>query len=118
MAKRSVRIRLEDIIEAIEGAEEILNDRDFDGYRQSFGTRKGIERCVEIISEASRHIPDEICRTYPHIQWHSIRAIGNILRHEYGRVDDFVIWQIATQSFPELKLVVKQILASFIDPTA
>jgi uncharacterized protein with HEPN domain len=91
MAKRSVRIRAQDILEAIDGAEEILAGRDFGAYPQSFGVRKGVERCVEIISEACRHIPDDLTGKHPQIQWRSIKSIGNLLRHEYVKVDDLLI---------------------------
>jgi uncharacterized protein with HEPN domain len=116
MAKRSVRIRVHDILEAIDGAKEILDGRDFADYQKSFPARKGVERCVEIISEASRHIPSDLTDKYPAIQWHSIKAIGNFLRHEYGKVDDLVIWRIAAQALPELRPVIVEIIASLGDP--
>jgi uncharacterized protein with HEPN domain len=45
----------------------------------------GVERLVEIISEASRHIPEVLKHRYPAVSWRSIADIGNILRHDYGR---------------------------------
>jgi uncharacterized protein with HEPN domain len=116
MAKRSVRIRVHDILEAIDGAKEILDGRDFPGYQKSFPARKGVERCVEIISEASRQLPSDVTDKYPAIQWHSIKAIGNFLRHEYGRVDDLIIWRIAAPALPELRPVIVEIIASLGDP--
>lgn len=35
-----------------------------------------------------------------------MRAVGNLLRHEYQRVDDLIMWRIATRYFPELRKVV------------
>ena len=43
------------------------------------------ERCVEIISEATRHIPQDLRDTEPEIAWRKIVNIGNLLRHEIGR---------------------------------
>ncbi len=111
MVKRSVRIRLEDIIENIDGAAELTAGLAFADYKGNFGVRKAIERCVEIVSEASRHIPDEIKEKHPNAYWPEIRAIGNLLRHEYQRVDDLVMWRIATKYFPELKTVAVAILS-------
>ena len=112
MVKRSLRIRLEDIVENIDGATELTAGLSFAEYKGNFGVRKAIERCVEIVSEASRHIPDELKAKYPNAYWPEIRAIGNLLRHQYQRVDDLVMWRIATKYFPELKQVVTEMLDS------
>lgn len=110
MVKRSVRIRLNDILENIEGATDLVEGLTLVDYKREFGKRKAIERCVEIISEASRHLPEELTSKYPHVHWVEIKAIGNLLRHEYQRVDDLVMWRIATKYMPELKAVVAEML--------
>jgi hypothetical protein len=42
MAKRSVRIRAEDILEAIDGAQEILDARDFGAYQKNLVFVRGL----------------------------------------------------------------------------
>jgi uncharacterized protein with HEPN domain len=106
MTKRSVLIRVQVIIEAIDGCGEALDGRDFAAYSKSYVSRKVIERCVEIISEASKHSPDEFKVQFPKTPWRSIWDVGNILRHEYGRADDRGIWRLASKSLPELESVV------------
>lgn len=39
-----------------------------------------------------------------------IAAIGNILRHEYERVDPRTMWEIATVRLPELQKATEQLL--------
>ena len=85
----------------------------FAEYQSNFGVGKAVERCVEIVSEASRHIPDDLKDQYPNAYWPEIRSIGNLLRHQYQRVDDLVMWRIATKYFPELRAVVVAILENF-----
>ena len=68
-----------------------------------------VERCIEIVSEATRHIPDEIKGRYPHIPWPQIAGIGNVLRHDYDIVDDRIIWEVATLHFAVLRTVVAEI---------
>lgn len=91
---------------AIEGGMGIVHELTFDDYRQSFIARKAVERCVEIVSEASKYLPAELKDRHSGIYWDEIRAIGNLLRHEYQRVDDLVMWRIATKYFPDLRVVV------------
>jgi uncharacterized protein with HEPN domain len=42
-----------------------------------------VQRAIEIISEASRAIPDDLTNTQPDIPWRKIRGTGNVLRHDY-----------------------------------
>ena len=79
---------------------------DVQGYRGDFKLRKAVERCVEIVSEASRNIPDDLKAQFPDQPWHEITAIGNLLRHQYQRVDDLIMWKIATRSLPALRKVI------------
>ena len=47
---------------------------------------------------------------YPECYWPEIKAIGNLLRHEYNRVDDLVLWKIARDYFPALRRVINDML--------
>ncbi|WP_229807604.1 HepT-like ribonuclease domain-containing protein [Asticcacaulis endophyticus] len=80
--------------DAILGIREALHDVNFETYRSSWVLQRSIERGLEIISEASRSIPDELKNLAPDVSWPAIAAIGNILRHEYQRVEPLIIWNI------------------------
>ena len=45
-------------------------------------------RALEIISEASRHVPAEAKARLTNIPWRNIAAIGNKLRQEYDITDE------------------------------
>ena len=104
------------MLDAIDEVEEYVADRDFAGYLAAPMVRRAVERCVEIVSEASRHIPDDVKQVRPEIEWQSSRAIGNIMRHEYGRVDDHIVWRIAVKFLPELKLALRAISEQLEEP--
>ena len=70
-----------------------------------------IERCVEVVSEASRHVPAEQKARFPDVPWPEIAAIGNKLRHDYNRIDDVILWRVASISLPTLRSVIATILA-------
>lgn len=109
--KRSVIARLQDMLVMIDAAAELIEGCDFAAYRSDLKRKLAIERCVEIVSEASRHIPADQQVRFTDVPWLEIAAIGNKLRHEYNRVDDFILWRIATTSLPELRQVIAMILA-------
>lgn len=111
MITRAARVRLEDISQAIEEALEILDGADFSGYKYDLGKRRGVERCIEIISEASRHVPSDLITRSPEIPWDAIRAIGNHLRHQYQGISDHVIWRTANRDLVVLRNVIQTYLA-------
>lgn len=45
-----------------------------------------LERNLEVISEASRSLPDGFKAQHDQIDWRGIADIGNVLRHGYDRL--------------------------------
>jgi uncharacterized protein with HEPN domain len=73
--------------------------------------RDAVERNIERISEASRHIPRSVKAKHPEIPWRKIAGIGNILRHAYPIVDDSLVWEVVVRDLPPLRAAVEQMLA-------
>ncbi|WP_246725632.1 DUF86 domain-containing protein [Beijerinckia sp. L45] len=93
------------MLAAIALLDDALGQKTFDDYDASTLLRLGCERAVEIISEASRHIPEDIKARYPDVEWRSIAGIGNVLRHEYAGVQSEIIWGVIQNHLPALRLV-------------
>jgi uncharacterized protein with HEPN domain len=72
--------RLEDILAAIRDIEAFTAGQSFDHYMAEPMMRRAVERSVEIVSEASRHVPDDLKARHPQIPWRRIADIGNVLR--------------------------------------
>ena len=70
---------------------------------------RAIERCVEIISEAVRHIPQDARNDHPDIPWRSIEDIGNIMRHGYFGVNFDVVLRVARFELEPLARAVEEI---------
>ena len=73
--------------------------------------QRAVERGLEIISEASRSLPDDQKLQHPGVPWTQIAGIGNILRHEYHRVEPTIVWNITKTHMPELARAIQQMLA-------
>jgi uncharacterized protein with HEPN domain len=67
-----------------------------------------VTRCLEIISEASRRLPEELKSRQPAIHWREMAAAGNIYRHEYEDVAAQRVWQTLTVSLPLLLAVIEE----------
>ena len=69
MIARSLIPRLTDIIEAIERVNGVLADVSLEAFENDWQRQWLAERGVEIISEAGRHLPDDLKVRNPEIPW-------------------------------------------------
>jgi len=67
------------------------------------GNGSGLSSAALIISEASRHLTDEMKARHPEIAWQKVAAIGNVLRHNYENIAAPVIWKLAHADLPALQ---------------
>ena len=54
-----------------------------DHLRENRETFYAVTRALEIISEASRQLTDDLTARHPTVPWPQVRAAGNVYRHEY-----------------------------------
>jgi uncharacterized protein with HEPN domain len=73
---RKVRHVLHDILEAIERVEQLTRGKTFSDFENSWELRWLVQRAIEIISEASRAIPDELKNTRPEISGQEFGELG------------------------------------------
>ena len=86
MIERVISPRLADIVEAIERIRRVLDGVPLEAFEQDWEKRWLVERGIEIISEASRHLTDEIKARQADIPWSKVAGIGNVLRHAYDHI--------------------------------
>lgn len=97
------------MLDQIDAITEMIEGATFAAHRRDVKLRP-TERWVEIISEASRHLPPELTEQHGDQPWPEIAAIGNLLRHEYQRVDDLIMWKIASRSLSEFQPAIVDML--------
>lgn len=93
MADRTER-RLRDMLDAIEQIDGMLAEKTLEDLNGDRYLRAAYERFLEILSEASRHVPPDLKDAFPDIPWRRIADIGNHLRHAYQQIDTEVLWNI------------------------
>ena len=94
LSAQRIVTRLSDIRDAIDQIRLLLKDRNFSDLEADRVGRAAFERFLEIVSEASRHVPDDVKAQEPEIEWRAIAAIGNQLRHGYRQLDLGILWDI------------------------
>jgi uncharacterized protein with HEPN domain len=107
---------LNDIHRHIVLAEQFAEGMSYDALHEDLRTAYAITRCLEVISEASRRLPDALKASHPSIQWRDMAAAGNIYRHEYEDVAVRGVWDTLKHHLPPLRAVVELELSKLADP--
>jgi uncharacterized protein with HEPN domain len=111
MAQSSSVPRLTDIIEAIELIRSEMAGVTLAAFEPDRRKRWLVERGIEIISEASCHLSEELKARHAEIPWPKVAGIGNVLRHEYEDVAYDVLWHVVRDDLPPLEQACRQELA-------
>ena len=98
--------RLADIIESIDAIESFSSGMAYADFVQDRQTIYAVTRALEINSEASRHLPEDLKDRHPEIDWRGIAAAGNVYRHEYEAVDDALVWPTVKHDLRPLRSVI------------
>ena len=106
MARPTLADRARHILDSIASIESYTAGETFDDFLADHMRRHPTERCLEIISEAPRHIPREVKARHPKIAWRGVADFGNVLRHDYPNVKDRRVWEIVTHDLDPLKAAV------------
>jgi uncharacterized protein with HEPN domain len=105
MPSKNPAQRLTDILGNIQAISEFTTGMTFDAYRSDLKTVYAVTRALEIISEASRRLPDDLKQRHPTIDWAGVAAVGNVYRHEYDVVDDAMVWHTIQHELEPLRKV-------------
>ena len=108
MTKRTAVV-LRQMREAIGWIEE-----DIEGlHRSRFGADRRARQLrrakPRVLSEASRRIPKDLKASEPNVDWSALASLGNVLRHEYQRVDPGHLWTLLTDEIGPLSAAVRRL---------
>ena len=107
MPSRSLDTALRDILHHIELAANFSAGFDRTAFKRDVKTVYAVTRCLEIISEASRRLPDDLKARHPAIAWKQIAGAGNVYRHDYEDVAAEFVWETVGRALPPLRAVIE-----------
>ena len=103
MNDKDVSSYIADILQVIDRIESILTRHDYESFSDDFTIRMATERGLEIISEASCHLPAAYKEREPGISWRDVANLGDILRHPDREVTAETLWKICQQHLGPLR---------------
>lgn len=91
-----------DMLDAARAIRDFTAGRTFHDYLGDQMLRRAVERSVEIIGEAAGRVSEALQGAHPEIPWRRVIAQRHVIAHEYGEIEDELIWRVATRHVPEL----------------
>lgn len=112
--KRSIKIYLNDIIEYMERAEDYIREMTFESFSVDRKTSDAVIRCLEVIGEATKQIPEDVRSKYPAIPWRAMAGMRDKIIHSYFTVDFEAVWLVIKEDIPMLKPLLEHV-RTFLD---
>jgi uncharacterized protein with HEPN domain len=107
---RDIRDYLNDILEMIEDIRNFTEGISYEGLGSDKKTLYAVIRCLEVLGEAVKKIPNCIREEYPEMPWQEIAGMRDRLIHEYFGVDMETIWDTIQEDLSPLKETVTKII--------
>ena len=112
MLSDSTRAALRDIEHHIKLAAHFMEGFDYESFERDIRTVYAVTRCLEIISEASRRLPNDLKARHPSIAWKQMAGAGNVYRPDYEDVVTKLVWDTVQLALPPLEEVVTREIAA------
>ena len=104
---RSPHDRIDDIILCSEKVVRYTAGMTRDQFAAQELVMDAVTRNIEIIGEATKHLPESIRFQMPGIEWRKIAGMRDWLTHAYDRADPDIIWGVVEAKIPELVRALK-----------
>ena len=95
--------RLFHILDSIAAIRSRISGVSREEFRMNTEKVDGIERRLQVISEAVRFVPEHERSRFPLVPWRQVADFGNVSRHEYDAVDPERLWNVATGELAALE---------------
>lgn len=81
---RDIADYLNDIRNAIAEVEEFTLGMDYESFAEDKKTINAVIRSLDVLGEATKHIPAPFRRKHPEIPWTKMAGMRDVLIHDYG----------------------------------
>lgn len=108
--KRDVAMYIRDILENMELARDFVKDMNYEGFVADLKTNHAVIRCIEVMGEAAKHVPEDTREKYPEIPWKDIAGMRDRIIHLYFRVSLEKVWLVLKEDIPKIKPLMQKVL--------
>ncbi len=109
--KREITLYLEDILDAISLIENYTQNISKSLFDNNTQLQDAVIRRLEIIGEATKHLPSAFREKYPQVPWNEIAGMRDVLTHAYLNVKIDRVWTVIKYDLHSLKREIAKISA-------
>jgi uncharacterized protein with HEPN domain len=91
-----------DIVTMANDAISFATGMDKKAFSKDRKTQYAIIRCLEVIGEAAKRIPDDFRNAHPQVPWKQLAGMRDILIHSYDKVNVDIVWETVQKDLPDI----------------
>jgi uncharacterized protein with HEPN domain len=110
VSSRSLQQRIQDILEQAEEILTFADGLDYDAFCADTKTVKAVLYDLAVIGEAARSLLPDIQAVYPELPWEEMRAMRNLIVHEYFRVNLRIAWTTINEDLSPLIEQIRELI--------
>jgi uncharacterized protein with HEPN domain len=110
MSKHDPKVTLRQINEYAGRAQELCAQNELPQILTDWQKRAAFERVMEVLGEAVKRLPPELCQRYPAVEWKLIAGMRDRVSHGYDAIDYQTLWDTVQEDVPPLLATVERML--------
>jgi len=108
--KRDVRLYVADIVENMDAAVRFVGEMTYDAFVADRRTAYAVVRCLEIVGEAAKGVPEHVRALCPTVPWQDMAGMRDRCIHGYFGVRYETVWATVKEDIPPIRPVLKALL--------
>lgn len=116
MSKHDPKATLLQIADFARRAQAICANKTLPALVADWQALLALERTMEILGEAVKRLPPDLCGRYTAVEWKLIAGMRDRLSHGYDEIRHDVLWNAVQGDFPALLATVEQMLRDLEAP--
>lgn len=108
--KRNILLYLCDILGNMEKAERFAGSMTFEEFVDKEMAIYAVVRCLEIIGEAVKNVPEDIRVMRPEVSWKDLAGLRDKCIHMYFGINHRRIWQVVKEDIPKYRLPIQSLI--------
>jgi uncharacterized protein with HEPN domain len=103
------------MLDAVDKIRSYVRDMDESAFASDSRSIDAVVRNLEIIGEASKHVPQNIAGLYTDADWRRIGEMRNKLIHDYAETNIALVWETVISRLGPLKDALEEMLDQIDD---